>query len=165
MQFQHRLINSKLQRRSLNIVINCELSLPNEVKEIKPKSEYVPPVFRTTGMEPYLMAVSWVSPQGSKIDGTRMKSAPAYIYFEKQMERVNSTFRESNSPERTEGCRWDEPSERGAHHRSTQGEHGPNEKSATDWPNLRNRSVSGDLEPNQAVQPVATHANQSNHKK
>ena len=42
--------------------------------------EYPPPVLRTTGMEPYLIAVSCVSPQGSKIEGTRMKSAPAYIY-------------------------------------------------------------------------------------
>lgn len=38
-----------------------------------------PPVFRTTGIAPYLIAVSWASPQGSNIDGTRMKSAPAYI--------------------------------------------------------------------------------------
>lgn len=41
----------------------------------------VPPVLRTIGIEPYLIAVSWVSPHGSKIEGTRMKSAPAYIYF------------------------------------------------------------------------------------
>lgn len=41
---------------------------------------HVPPVFRTTGIEPNLIAVSWVSPHGSKIEGTRMKSAPAYIY-------------------------------------------------------------------------------------
>lgn len=41
---------------------------------------YAPPVFRTTGIEPYLIAMSWVSPHGSKIEGTRMKSAPAYIY-------------------------------------------------------------------------------------
>ena len=40
---------------------------------------YTPPVFLTTGIEPYLMAMSWVSPHGSKIEGTKIKSAPAYI--------------------------------------------------------------------------------------
>lgn len=45
----------------------------------KNKVMYKPPVFRTIGIEPYLIAVSWVSPHGSKIEGTRMKSAPAYI--------------------------------------------------------------------------------------
>lgn len=39
-----------------------------------------PPVLRTIGIEPYLIAVSWVSPHGSNIEGTRMKSEPAYIY-------------------------------------------------------------------------------------
>lgn len=38
-----------------------------------------PPVFRTTGTEPYLIAVSWVRPHGSKIEGTSIRSAPAYI--------------------------------------------------------------------------------------
>jgi hypothetical protein len=41
---------------------------------------YTPPVFRTIGMDPYRIAISCVKPQGSKMEGTRMKSAPAYIY-------------------------------------------------------------------------------------
>lgn len=100
------------------------------------------------------MAVSWVSPQGSKIDGTRMKSAPAYICFKKQTQRINATFRASNSPKRTEGFRWDEPNEREARHRSKQGEYGPRDWNATGWPNLQNHSVCEDLELNQAIQPI-----------
>ena len=46
---------------------------------------YSPPVLRTTGIAPYRIATSCVRPHGSKIDGTRMKSDPAYIYPEKQI--------------------------------------------------------------------------------
>lgn len=48
-----------------------------KIKKPKVKLKYKPPVLRTTGIDPYRIAVSWVRPQGSKIDGTKMKSAPA----------------------------------------------------------------------------------------
>ena len=38
-----------------------------------------PPVARTHGTVPYRMAVIWVKPHGSNIDGTTMTSQPAYI--------------------------------------------------------------------------------------
>lgn len=54
-----------------------------KTKNEKKNSRNSPPVLRTTGIEPYRIATSCVRPHGSKIDGTRMKSEPAYIYQKK----------------------------------------------------------------------------------
>ena len=61
----------------MNVVVNVFIRLKKKIQtNIK---TYIPPVLRTTGIEPYLIAMSWVSPHGSNIEGTKIKSAPAYI--------------------------------------------------------------------------------------
>lgn len=123
----------------------------------------VPPVLRTTGIEPYLIAVSWVSPHGSKIEGTRMKSAPAYIYhkskcisnFQGHTADVSGK-RASRKKEKIWKFKFSENilSVIEAHHKSNKGEHGQHEKNAIDWLNSQNHFEYEDLGLNQAIQPA-----------
>lgn len=48
-----------------------------------------PPVDETMGTVPYCMACSWIRPQGSKREGTRMKSAPAVIKWARGAENCS----------------------------------------------------------------------------
>mmetsp|Transcript_13070 Transcript_13070/g.41290 ORF Transcript_13070/g.41290 Transcript_13070/m.41290 type:complete len:272 (-) Transcript_13070:28-843(-) len=49
-----------------------------------------PPVEATIGTVPYCMAWSWMSPQGSKREGTRMKSAPAVMRWARGAENLTT---------------------------------------------------------------------------
>lgn len=106
--------------------------------------------------------MSCVSPQGSKIEGTKMKSAPAYIYNKIQLvcyygsEDVRGQWLSINRKiSKTEyNFHKNKPNVRVAHHKSNKGAHGHHKKNVIDLPNLQNHFGSEDLELNQAIQPA-----------
>lgn len=71
----------------VNVVVKLKKKIQTNIKT------YIPPVLRTTGIEPYLIAMSWVSPHGSNIEGTKIKSTPAYIYNNIHVNNVRAIWK------------------------------------------------------------------------
>lgn len=98
-------------------------------------------------MDPYRMATSWVKPQGSKIDGTRMKSEPAYICSRIMNLYYTTIFQLDDVGRRSS------PDAKEAHHRLNKASPVRGLHHAEYQPSCKNHFVFEDLELNQAKPP------------